>query len=77
MFLMKSRSILNGLHGVICQKIVLFIATAVRTSNPSNTLCWSYTTTAIDGVFSATCAIKVCKDILELLCFVTDKRRCN
>jgi hypothetical protein len=25
----------NGLHGVISQKIVLFITTAVRTSNPS------------------------------------------
>jgi hypothetical protein len=26
---------LNGLHGVISQKTVLFITTAVRTSNPT------------------------------------------
>jgi hypothetical protein len=26
---------LNGLHGVISQKMVLFITTAVRTSNPT------------------------------------------
>jgi hypothetical protein len=26
----------NGLHGVISQKIVLFITTAVRTSNPES-----------------------------------------
>jgi hypothetical protein len=29
---------LNGLHGVISQKMVLFITTAVRTSNPTNPL---------------------------------------
>jgi hypothetical protein len=27
--------LLNGLHGVISQKMVLFITTAVRTSNPT------------------------------------------
>jgi hypothetical protein len=26
---------LNGLHGVISQKMILFITTAVRTSNPT------------------------------------------
>jgi hypothetical protein len=31
----KRRVIFNGLHGVISQKIELFIATAVRTSNPT------------------------------------------
>jgi hypothetical protein len=31
----KHRLIFNGLHGVISQKIVLFITTAVRTSNPT------------------------------------------
>jgi hypothetical protein len=34
MFLQKLRLTSNGLHGVISQKIVLFITTAVRTSNP-------------------------------------------
>jgi hypothetical protein len=32
----KRRLTFNGLHGVISQKIVLFITTAVRTSNPTN-----------------------------------------
>jgi hypothetical protein len=27
---------LNGLHGVIYQKMILFITTAVKTSNPTN-----------------------------------------
>jgi hypothetical protein len=31
----ESRLTFNGLHGVIFQKIVLFINTAVRTSNPT------------------------------------------
>jgi hypothetical protein len=31
----KRRLTLNGLHGVISQKIILFITTAVRTSNPT------------------------------------------
>jgi hypothetical protein len=31
----KRRFTFNGLHGVISQKIVLFITTAVRTSNPT------------------------------------------
>jgi hypothetical protein len=31
----KSWLALNGLHGVISQKMVLFITTAVRTSNPT------------------------------------------
>jgi hypothetical protein len=31
----KRRLTLNGLHDVIPQKIVLFITTAVRTSNPT------------------------------------------
>jgi hypothetical protein len=31
----KLRLTLNGLHGVISQKMVLFIITAVRTSNPT------------------------------------------
>jgi hypothetical protein len=31
----KRRLTFNGLHGVISQKIVLFITTAVRTSNPA------------------------------------------
>jgi hypothetical protein len=30
----KHRLTLNGLHGVISQKMILFITTAVRTSNP-------------------------------------------
>jgi hypothetical protein len=30
----KHQLIFNGLHGVIYQKIVLFITTAVTTSNP-------------------------------------------
>jgi hypothetical protein len=32
---------LNGLHGVISQKMILFITTAVKTSNPTtlNTVC--------------------------------------
>jgi hypothetical protein len=29
---------LNGLHGVISQKMILFIATAVKTSNPTHLL---------------------------------------
>jgi hypothetical protein len=32
----KCRLTVNGLHGVISQKIVLFITTAVRTSDPTN-----------------------------------------
>jgi hypothetical protein len=32
----KRRLAFNGLHGVISQKIVLFIATALRTSNPAS-----------------------------------------
>jgi hypothetical protein len=32
----KLRLTFNGLHGVISQKIVLFITTAVRTSNPTD-----------------------------------------
>jgi hypothetical protein len=32
---LKPRLIFNGLHGVISQKIVFFITTAVRTSNPT------------------------------------------
>jgi hypothetical protein len=31
----KRRLTFNGLHGIISQKIVLFITTAVRTSNPT------------------------------------------
>jgi hypothetical protein len=31
----KRRLTLNGLHGVISQKIILFITTAVKTSNPT------------------------------------------
>jgi hypothetical protein len=31
----KSRLIFNGLYGVVSQKILLFITTAVRTSNPT------------------------------------------
>jgi hypothetical protein len=34
----KRRLALNGLHGVISQKIVLFITTTVRSSNPTNIL---------------------------------------
>jgi hypothetical protein len=34
----KRRLTFNGLHGVISQKIVLFITTAVRTSDPANGL---------------------------------------
>jgi hypothetical protein len=34
-FFPKSRLTFTGLHGVISQKIVLFITTAVRTSNPA------------------------------------------
>jgi hypothetical protein len=38
----KRRLTFNGLHGVISQKIVLFITTAVRTSNPTKSiLCFS------------------------------------
>jgi hypothetical protein len=37
----KRQLTVNGLHGVISQKIVLFITTAVRTSNPT-----------LDAVFS-------------------------
>jgi hypothetical protein len=36
----KRRLTLNGLHGVISEKIVLFITTAVRTSNPTKILCF-------------------------------------
>jgi hypothetical protein len=32
----KRRMIFNGLHGLIYQKIVLFITTVVRTSNPTS-----------------------------------------
>jgi hypothetical protein len=32
---LKHRLQLNGLHGVISQKIILFINTAVKTSNPT------------------------------------------
>jgi hypothetical protein len=35
---MKRRLTFNGLRGIICQKIELFINTAVRTSNPRNFL---------------------------------------
>jgi hypothetical protein len=38
----KRRLVLYGLHGVISQKLVLFIAPAVRTSNPTQEL-HSYT----------------------------------
>jgi hypothetical protein len=34
----KQSSVFNGLQGVISQKIVLFITTAVRTSKPVSTL---------------------------------------
>jgi hypothetical protein len=34
----KRRLTFNGLHGVISQKIELFITTAVRTSNPAELL---------------------------------------
>jgi hypothetical protein len=34
----KSQLTFNGLHGVISQKIELFIGTAVRTSNPIGTV---------------------------------------
>jgi hypothetical protein len=37
MFLRKRRLIFNGLHSVISQKIVLFITTVVRISNPTDT----------------------------------------
>jgi hypothetical protein len=30
-----SRLTLNGLHGVVSQKLILFITTAVKTSNPT------------------------------------------
>jgi hypothetical protein len=36
MFLPKRRLTFNGLQGVISQKIVLFINTVVRTSNPTS-----------------------------------------
>jgi hypothetical protein len=35
---LKRQLIFNGLHGVISQKIVLFIMTTVRTSNPASLL---------------------------------------
>jgi hypothetical protein len=35
----KRRLTLNGLHGVISQKMILFITTAVKTSNPT---LWTY-----------------------------------
>jgi hypothetical protein len=35
-FYPKRRLTINGLHGVISQNIVLFITTAVRTSNHAN-----------------------------------------
>jgi hypothetical protein len=35
MFLPKRRLTLNGLHGVISQKMVFFINTSVETSNPT------------------------------------------
>jgi hypothetical protein len=31
----KRRVQLNGLHGVISEKMILFITTAVKTSNPT------------------------------------------
>jgi hypothetical protein len=31
----KRRLTLNGLYGVVCQKMILFITTAVKTSNPT------------------------------------------
>jgi hypothetical protein len=36
MFLRRLK--LNGLHGVISQKMILFITTAVKTSNPTKTV---------------------------------------
>jgi hypothetical protein len=38
----KRRLIFNGLHGVITQKIELFISTAVRSSNPTNSTKYFY-----------------------------------
>jgi hypothetical protein len=40
-FLPKHRLTLNGLHGVISQKMALFKTTAVRTSNPTDTYTFS------------------------------------
>jgi hypothetical protein len=34
----KRRLELNGLHGVVSQKMILFITTAVKTSNPTNVI---------------------------------------
>jgi hypothetical protein len=31
----KRRLTFNGIHGIVAQEIVMFIATAVRTSNPT------------------------------------------
>jgi hypothetical protein len=36
----KRRLTLNGLHGIISQKFILFITTAVKTLNPTNLNCW-------------------------------------
>jgi hypothetical protein len=37
----KRRLTLNGLHNVISQKLLLFITTAVKTSNPQDTFKFS------------------------------------
>jgi hypothetical protein len=34
-FLLKPQQISMGVHGMVCQKVVNFIVTAVRTSNPT------------------------------------------
>jgi hypothetical protein len=39
----KRRLKLNGLHGIISQKMILFITTAVKTSNPTEGLIFSKT----------------------------------
>jgi hypothetical protein len=35
---MEAISVDNGLHGVMARKMVLFITTAVRISNPTNSV---------------------------------------
>jgi hypothetical protein len=55
----KRRLTFNGLHGVISQKIELFITTAVRTSNPTNLNCNNSELTPWDRVFLEKLAKKV------------------
>jgi hypothetical protein len=56
----------NGLHGVISQKIVLFITTAVRTSNPTFSMFCCLESCMITTLIF----LSVCKESLQLFATV-------